>query len=85
MEGRTTFMIAHRLSTVRGADQILVLNDGRIEEHGTHHELLRHGGLYHSLWTTQTVHGDEVPSPWAPPVPPRNGHARPTHDLGMPR
>jgi ABC-type multidrug transport system fused ATPase/permease subunit len=85
MEGRTTFMIAHRLSTVRGADQILVLNDGRIEEHGTHHELLRHGGLYHSLWTTQTVHGDEVASPWPPPVPPRNGHARPTLDLGMPR
>jgi ATP-binding cassette subfamily B protein/subfamily B ATP-binding cassette protein MsbA len=49
MQGRTTFVIAHRLSTVRGADRILVLHDGRVAEAGTHRELLERGGLYHQL------------------------------------
>lgn len=51
MVGRTAFVIAHRLSTVKNADQILVLNNGRIEEQGTHDELMRMGGLYHELYT----------------------------------
>lgn len=53
MEGRTSFVIAHRLSTVRDADQILVLQDGRIVERGTHDELLAMGGLYNNLYTSQ--------------------------------
>jgi subfamily B ATP-binding cassette protein MsbA len=50
---RTTFVIAHRLSTVLHADQILVLDEGRIVERGTHAELLARGGLYRKLYETQ--------------------------------
>ncbi|MEZ5340970.1 MAG: hypothetical protein R2706_05850 [Acidimicrobiales bacterium] len=53
MEGRTSFVIAHRLSTVRDADLILVLQDGEITERGTHDELLARKGLYHSLYVAQ--------------------------------
>jgi ATP-binding cassette subfamily B protein len=49
MRNRTSFVIAHRLSTVRNADQILVLDHGRIVERGVHSELLSLGGLYASL------------------------------------
>ena len=58
MEGRTTFVIAHRLSTVRRADLILVMDKGRIVERGTHEELLRFDGLYkeiHDLQLMQNV------------------------------
>jgi subfamily B ATP-binding cassette protein MsbA len=53
MQGRTTFVIAHRLSTVRRADRIVVLNEGRIVEEGTHEELLSTGGLYKQLYEIQ--------------------------------
>ena len=51
--GRTSIMIAHRLSTVRNADMILVVRNGRIVEQGTHTELLKLGGYYHELYTRQ--------------------------------
>ena len=53
MKGRTTFVIAHRLPTVRNADRILVLSDRRIIEHGSHEELLARGGLYRRLYEMQ--------------------------------
>ncbi len=53
LQGRTSLVIAHRLATVREADQILVLEDGRILERGTHDELLGQGGLYTALYRTQ--------------------------------
>jgi subfamily B ATP-binding cassette protein MsbA len=53
MKGRTTFVIAHRLSTVRRADTILVLEGGQIIERGRHQELLALGGRYHALYTRQ--------------------------------
>ncbi|CAL9560386.1 putative ABC transporter ATP-binding protein [Nocardiopsis dassonvillei] len=53
LTGRTSLVIAHRLATVREADQILVLEDGRILERGTHEELLGRGGLYTALYRTQ--------------------------------
>jgi ATP-binding cassette subfamily B protein len=55
LEGRTSLVIAHRLSTVRGADTILVLDDGRIVQSGTHAELLAQGGLYADLYRTQFI------------------------------
>ncbi|MFK0160414.1 ABC transporter ATP-binding protein [Streptomyces sp. NPDC090493] len=54
LRGRTTFVVAHRLSTVRGADRIVVMDDGRIREIGTHEELLHRGGAYTAL------HGSQV-------------------------
>ena len=53
MEGRTTFAIAHRLSTVRKADQLYVINEGNVAERGTHSELLAMGGLYSRLCDLQ--------------------------------
>ena len=52
-EGRTTLVIAHRLSTIMDADQILVLDHGRIAERGTHRELLDAGGAYEAMWALQ--------------------------------
>lgn len=58
MKGRTTFAIAHRLSTILAADQILVLEKGRIVEHGTHAELVTKGGLYSKLYQEQFREGE---------------------------
>jgi ATP-binding cassette subfamily B protein len=53
MQGRTSLVIAHRLSTILSADKILVLDQGRLVEEGTHQELLAQGGLYATLYETQ--------------------------------
>ena len=55
-EGRTSFVVAHRLSTVRDADVILVMRDGKIVESGTHGELLSKGGFYSELYNSQFAH-----------------------------
>ena len=57
LQGRTSIVIAHRLSTVRDADQILVLEKGSIVEHGTHDELVAKGGLYSDLYNRQDLTG----------------------------
>jgi ATP-binding cassette subfamily B protein len=62
MEGRTTFIIANRLSTVHAADKIVVLKEGRIIEEGTHQELLREGGLYNEIYELQLRPQDELNS-----------------------
>ena len=56
-----TLLIAHRLSTVAGADRIVVLKKGRVVEQGSHLELLRKRGLYHTLWKQQGLERDEEP------------------------
>ena len=53
MEGRTSFIVAHRLSTIREADVILVMKDGKIIEQGSHEELLKKGGFYQNLYESQ--------------------------------
>jgi ATP-binding cassette subfamily B protein len=64
LEGRTSLVIAHRLSTVRRADKIVVIDDGRVVEAGTHAELIALGGLYSDLYRTQFADGPaEVPVP----------------------
>jgi subfamily B ATP-binding cassette protein MsbA len=60
LAGRTVFVIAHRLSTVRNADQILVLDQGRIVQRGRHDELLAQGGLYRHLYRLQFAAEDEA-------------------------
>jgi ATP-binding cassette subfamily B protein len=67
LEGRTSLVIAHRLSTVRNADAIVVLDAGRVVEQGTHSELLQREGLYHDLYRTQFA-DQEDPSPSGEPV-----------------
>jgi ATP-binding cassette subfamily B protein len=52
IKDKTVIIIAHRLFTVTHADQILVLNEGQIEQKGTHKELLKKGGLYKRMWDT---------------------------------
>ena len=54
VKNKTVLVIAHRMRTIAGADHIVVLADGRVNEEGTHEELLKHGRLYHKLWNLQT-------------------------------
>ncbi len=53
LKGRTSFIVAHRLSTIQRADQILVVNDGQIVEHGRHDELMAQRGEYYDLYNSQ--------------------------------
>ncbi|MEK6250792.1 MAG: ATP-binding cassette domain-containing protein [Actinomycetota bacterium] len=62
MEGRTTIIIAHRLSTLRSVDEILVMDHGEIVQRGPHEELVGQPGLYRQLWEAQTRAGDGRPS-----------------------
>jgi ATP-binding cassette subfamily B protein/subfamily B ATP-binding cassette protein MsbA len=65
LEGRTTFVIAHRLSTVRRADLILVMDDGRVVERGTHAELMAARGAYHGMVLRQMAsHSENVEDAW---------------------
>ena len=56
MKGRTSFIVAHRLSTIREADLILVMKDGHIVEQGRHEELLQKQGFYAKLYQSQFAH-----------------------------
>lgn len=56
MQGKTSFIVAHRLSTIKNADVILVMNNGNVIEKGTHKELLEKGGFYHDLYNAQFEH-----------------------------
>jgi ATP-binding cassette subfamily B protein len=72
LAGKTVVLVAHRLSTVRDADLIYVLHQGRVMEQGTHRQLLARQGAYWRLWRAQTGDGEEPPRP-APAASP-NGH-----------
>ena len=67
MKGKTTIVVAHRLSTARNCDNIAVLDGGRVVEYGSHDDLLLRGGAYHAMWTRQNGSGDAAT-------------ARPLHD-----
>jgi subfamily B ATP-binding cassette protein MsbA len=68
MKGRTAIAIAHRLSTLRDADQIVVFKDGVVAEQGSHEELLKRGGVYADLYRIQFGAGEGPPA--TPPAPP---------------
>ncbi len=63
MKGRTSFVVAHRLSTIKEADIILVMRDGHVIEQGSHRELLKKGGFYATLYNSQFCHSAETRNP----------------------
>ena len=63
MRQRTSIIVSHRISTVRDADRIFVLDEGRIVERGTHERLVVAGGLYAELYETQFSMGPAAPTP----------------------
>ncbi len=63
MRGRTSFVVAHRLSTIKEADIILVMRDGHVVEQGSHRELLKKGGFYATLYNSQFCHSAETRMP----------------------
>jgi ATP-binding cassette subfamily B protein len=69
MEGRSTFVIAHRLSTVHRADSIVVMKDGQIAEQGTHQELLEYNGIYREIYDLQLRPQEEVMRELESPIP----------------
>ncbi|MES9889068.1 MAG: metal ABC transporter permease, partial [Candidatus Sedimenticola sp. 6PFRAG1] len=60
-QDHTTLVIAHRLSTVVDSDRILVMDQGRIVEQGSHRELLASGGIYHNMWLLQQEEREQLP------------------------
>jgi ABC-type microcin C transport system duplicated ATPase subunit YejF len=75
MQGRSTLVIAHRLSTVRNASKIIALDEGRVVEQGTHRELLAFDGLYSHLVASQMVsRPDDLPLAPAASSAPAGGH-----------
>ncbi|HXX92459.1 MAG TPA: ABC transporter ATP-binding protein, partial [Planctomycetota bacterium] len=79
MKGRTSIVIAHRLSTIQHADRILVLHKGRVQESGSHAELLRQDGLYRKLYRLQVLSGDAAASRETP-----SGRSPETIEAGAP-
>jgi ATP-binding cassette subfamily C protein len=75
IRGRTAIVVAHRLSQARACDQILVMDDGRITEHGTHDRLLAHGGRYAALWSAWSVRTTQADpaAPYSHALEPRLG------------
>lgn len=80
-KGRTTFIVAHRLSTIMRADQILVIKDGEIIENGTHDELIRSKGKYSDLWSKQIIVKPEMDV--SPPGSPRERAANIVNDVKL--
>ncbi|MFT4950228.1 MAG: ATP-binding cassette subfamily B protein, partial [Natronomonas sp.] len=77
---RTTLVIAHRLSTVKDADQIVVIEDGRVVERGTHENLLAEDGLYANLWAVQAGEIDDLPEEFVERASRRQAEATPDAD-----
>jgi ATP-binding cassette subfamily B protein len=73
LAGKTVVLVAHRLSTIKDADLIYVLQKGRIVEEGTHRQLLARQGWYAALWRSQTAGGEDCPRPLSAAVASRNG------------